>query len=322
MQKSNVAIIGFGSIGKKHYKILRKSKKIDKIFIISESLKKIKDKKTKIFKSNNELNNFKIDFVFICSPASKHLNDAIFFMKKKAQIFIEKPISSSLNKLKKNIKILKKYKKHIYVGYPFRFSKAAKKVKQIIKNKKLGTIVDVEVVCGSYLPRWRKGKSYKKSVSSHKKLGGGALLELSHEIDYILWIFGYPKKVVSYYGKNNLLNIKSEEFLRALLIYENFSISIKLSFNQRHLEERYCKIIGSNNNMVWDVINKNIKIYKNNKKTKFISFKKEDNNILSQEAEYVLKKFNKKSKFDNKTVIEDSLKIMTLVQNIQTNKLY
>jgi len=320
MPKSNLAIIGFGSIGKKHYKILRKSKEIDKIFIVSKSLKKIKDINTKIIKNNNELKKFKIDYVFICSPASKHLEDAVFFMKKKAQIFIEKPISSSLNILKKNIEILKKYKKNIYVGYPLRFSEAAKKIKKIIKNKKLGTIVDVEVVCGSYLPRWRKGKSYKKSVSSHKKLGGGALLELSHEIDYILWIFGYPKKVISYFGKHNLLKIKSEEFLRALLIYENFSISIKLSFNQRHFEERYCKIIGSKQNLIWDAINKNIKIYKDKKK-KFVSFNKEDKNLLQQEVKYVLKKFKKKSKVTNKIVIEDSLKTMNLVQSILTNKL-
>ena len=99
MQKSNVAIIGFGSIGKKHYKILRKSKKIDKIFIISKSLKKIKDKKTKIFKKNNELKNFKIDFVFICSPA-KHLMTQFFFMKKSSN-FYRKTNFEPLNKLKK-----------------------------------------------------------------------------------------------------------------------------------------------------------------------------------------------------------------------------
>ena len=29
-----------------------------------------------------------------------------------------------------------------------------------------------------------------KSSSSKKSLGGGVLQDLSHEIDYILWIFG------------------------------------------------------------------------------------------------------------------------------------
>ena len=44
-------------------------------------------------------------------------------------------------------------------------------------------------MCHSYLPQWRK-KNYKKSYSSNAKLGGGVSLDLSHEIDYIQWIFG------------------------------------------------------------------------------------------------------------------------------------
>ena len=48
----------------------------------------------------------------------------------------------------------------------------------------------------------------------------------------------------------------------------------KLSFNQRHLEERYCKIIGSNKNMVWDVINKILKYIKIIKKLNLYHLKK------------------------------------------------
>ena len=37
---------------------------------------------------------------------------------------------------------------------------------------------------------YRKNIDYKKSNSAKKKFGGGLLLELSHEIDYIKWLFG------------------------------------------------------------------------------------------------------------------------------------
>ena len=36
--------------------------------------------------------------------------------------------------------------------------------------------------------------NYTKSVSAQKKLGGGVLLELSHELDYLKWIFKNLRK--------------------------------------------------------------------------------------------------------------------------------
>ncbi len=64
----------------------------------------------------------------------------------------------------------------------------------------IGQTLYTSVECGSYLPDWRPGNNYKKSVSAKKDLGGGVLLELSHELDYIRWIFGEIKNIyaVSY----------------------------------------------------------------------------------------------------------------------------
>ena len=65
MKKINIAIVGFGSIGQKHFSILRKIKKINKILIISKSFKKKLDKKTFILKNNDDLKSINIDSVFI-----------------------------------------------------------------------------------------------------------------------------------------------------------------------------------------------------------------------------------------------------------------
>ena len=48
----------------------------------------------------------------------------------------------------------------------------------------------MSINCSSFLPSWRKNIDYQSSVSAKKSLGGGVLLELSHEIDYLIWLIG------------------------------------------------------------------------------------------------------------------------------------
>ena len=52
---------------------------------------------------------------------------------------------------------------------------------------------NLKFICG-------KEKNYSNTVTSNKNLGGGVLLELSHEIDYLLWIFKKIKIVLLILG--------------------------------------------------------------------------------------------------------------------------
>jgi predicted dehydrogenase len=73
-------------------------------------------------------------------------------------------------------------------GYNLRFSYSLKRFNELIKKKIVGKILSVRCEVGQYLPDWRPNKDFRKTVSANKRLGGGVLLELSHEIDYLRWI--------------------------------------------------------------------------------------------------------------------------------------
>ena len=66
--------------------------------------------------------------------------------------------------------------------------------------------------CLSYLPNWRK-KDYRKSYSSDAKTGGGVALELSHEIDLAISIFGSLQIKKCIYKKQSDLDIQANDFL-------------------------------------------------------------------------------------------------------------
>ena len=99
MTIKKVLIIGYGSIGRRHYKILSKFKGLEVIKIITE-LRIIK--KLKIEFTKKEIQDYNPDYIVICSETNlhfKHLNLINSFLKKKI-ILVEKPI---FRDLKKNI---------------------------------------------------------------------------------------------------------------------------------------------------------------------------------------------------------------------------
>jgi predicted dehydrogenase len=97
------------------------------------------------------------------------------------------------------------------VGYNLRFMKSLKKFREILKKNTIGKILSIRSEVGSYLPSWRPDSDYKKSVSAIKKLGGGVLLELSHDIDYLVWLFGNVKWVSSTIHRQSNLKIDTED---------------------------------------------------------------------------------------------------------------
>ena len=101
-------------------------------------------------------------------------------------------------------------KNTFYVGYNLRFNPIINFLKKKIKSKK---IWNVNLFCGSYLPGWRSNIDYKKSSSAKKGLGGGVLLDLSHELDYLQWLFGNITIQYCKSKKLSNLNINTDDFL-------------------------------------------------------------------------------------------------------------
>ena len=98
--------------------------------------------------------------------------------------------------------------------------------------------VNVEVICliGE--------KNYKYSVSAQKKLGGGALLEMSHELDYINWIFGKKYKAKAFYTNSNILDVNVEDNVKIIFKYTNKILgSLSLDF-LNHKKKRFLTING------------------------------------------------------------------------------
>lgn len=203
----------------------------------------------------------------ICTPASCHVDQIRFWLEKKIPILVEKPLSNSLNSANNLTKYLGKKKPIIMVGYVLRFFSILKKLKDIHDENQYGKIINIKSYVGSYLPDWRPNIDYKKSVSASKNLGGGALLELSHEIDYVLWLFGQPKSLKAMIENTQKLEIDVEDKVDIHLNYQDdYYAHIHLNFLDKPAH-RYCKIEYEKATVSANII------------TGFIEIKEKNNNI-------------------------------------------
>ena len=146
----NFLIVGLGSIGQRHLRNIKKAYPNSKIYVYRRLSRKINlNNFNKLVKKNiykeyklikvNDLNNlkkYKLDGAFICSPSSFHINEAIKILKQKINVFVEKPLDSSLTKIKKLEVLLKKTKQIHMIGFQMRFSPI------IIKLKKISSVIN------------------------------------------------------------------------------------------------------------------------------------------------------------------------------------
>lgn len=250
-------VIGYGSIGKKHAKILKNLNEIDEVVILT-SQQKIPYRKINSLNKIKKLNPF---YIVIASPTYKHYEQLKFLEKNlsKKKILVEKPLFEKIYNLKiKNNKV--------YIGYNLRFNPLIIFIKKILKKIK---VIFVSVYCGYYLPYWRKNIHYTKSYSSSKIKGGGVILDLSHEIDYITYIFGKIKILNFIKKKISNLNISSEDFFFLNGTSEKSKI-IQVNLNYISKKKiRNIKIESNKFGLYGDIINNKLEIvYKNKIKVK------------------------------------------------------
>jgi len=268
----HVLIVGLGSIGKRHLKALKKLRPNCRVTVVSRTSKHTQNKfvdfcaksiDEAIFK--NPINQ-KISCALICTPATEHLDNAIQLCENGIHSLIEKPISNDresstdLFKLDRLIRIIKDKKTKTLIGYVLRHDPAAKKFKKLIDKDAIGEVFHVYSKCSSYLPNWRPNQDYRKSVSANKSLGGGVLLELSHEIDYLMWFFGDLESVYAELGASDILNLDVEDSADLILKSKSgISISLHLDFLNKQTE-RYVKAFGAKGQIEWNVSKQSVSL--------------------------------------------------------------
>lgn len=263
-KKMKILIIGCGSIGQRHLKNL---KSIFDGEIIAHRTRKKKVKKleneyhVKTFSNLDEALYQNPDAVLVTNPTSLHIQSALAAANHGCHLFIEKPISDTLDRIDELIDIIRKKNLVVFVGCNMRFHPCLQFIKKLLYEKRIGKVISARVQMGQYLPDWHPWEDYRKMYSAHRSLGGGIILDAIHELDYIIWLLGDVTRVFSFSDKLSNLDIDTEDVAEILLRFKSGTIAeVHLDYIQRY-PTRSCEIIGEEGTIILDIKEGNVKVY-------------------------------------------------------------
>jgi len=320
-----VLIVGLGSIGRRHAGIIRSLFPNVNIIVLRHKQCDSSDIKAlglhKCVTSVNEAIELNPQAAIISNPASKHIEIAKKLANKGINLLIEKPISDSSKGIQELIDICYLNKVTLMTGYNLRFLPSLIEFKKQIHSKKIGKIYSIRSEIGQYLPNWRPETDYRRGVSAQKILGGGALLELSHEIDYLSWIFGKVDWVKSHVSKQSDLEIDVEDSAQVILGFEEvdgavLTASLNIDFI-RHDTTRRCFAIGERGTLLWDGIKGEVEFFEKSRQHWEVLFSSSPDRDFTYMEE--IKSFFSSVEFNGGPSIsgEDGLQVVNIVENIK-----
>ena len=167
--------------------------------------------------------NADLDIIDICLPTYLHTEYALLAMDKVPYLFIEKPVALTVAEADALVAKQNETGCQIQIGQVIRFWDEYVALREIISSGKYGKVVNANFRRISPSPDWGWNDWLR-----NPSLSGGAGQDLHiHDIDYVLSIFGEPKKL---YSVKNTLGEKNS-YVSSLLQYEEHVVTVEGTWN-------------------------------------------------------------------------------------------
>lgn len=169
------------------------------------------------------------DLAFITNPTSLHAETLQSLRGRAGALFIEKPIFSADQADLDPAALLAPGQK-AYVAAPMRWCGVMLALKKRLEAGADGRPYCARVLCSSYLPDWRPGVDYRTVYSAHKAMGGGVTIDLIHEWDYLVDLFGAPERLYNLRGQYSELEIDSDDVSLYIAQYPGMLAEVHLDY--------------------------------------------------------------------------------------------
>lgn len=235
--RSAILVRGTGSIGMRHLNVLRADAGVVPVAFPTREVRvaELRESGINAVSSLAELGQQPLAGAIVATDTGRHLRDAHELLPH-ADLLIEKPLAPSARGLGELERAAEAHGRQIYVAFCLRMHMGLQRFREQLPR--IGKVVSVRIECQSFLPDWRPDRDYRQSYSASLS-EGGVLRDLSHEVDYAVWMFGRPREISALLANSGRLNIEGEE--SADLLWEVPSgpvVSIRLDYLSRHPRRR------------------------------------------------------------------------------------
>ena len=259
-----VLVVSLGSIGRRHLRNLRSLlPRADLAVLRRPGSAATAEGASHVFHDLASALAFRPDAAIVASPATEHLAVTRALVAEGIPVLVEKPFADRLEGLATLVAEADRRNVPLFVAYNLRFHPMVQRVKAILAEQAIGRVLTVRAEVGQYLPDWRPGQPYREGVSARRDLGGGALLELSHELDYVSWLLGRPERLFAAGGQLGDLGIDVEDAVALTLRYGPAApiVTVTLDFLQRAVT-RQLRIVGTEGTLAADLMTGELDLYR------------------------------------------------------------
>lgn len=240
-----VLFVGLGSIGTRHLRNLFEVAKEKGLEVQADALRSslrplppdVEGLLRAQYVSYDQLGHY--DAAFITNPTHLHAHTLAELAGRVDCFFIEKPIFEGTGYDLEQLGLGAGQK--AYVAAPMRWCGTFLALKERMPSLKP---YSARVICSSYLPDWRPGVDYRTVYSAHKEMGGGVTIDLIHEWDYLVDLFGAPLEMHNFRGTNSHLEIDSDDLSVYIARYPSLLAEVHLDYfgrTYRRTIELFCR---------------------------------------------------------------------------------
>jgi UDP-N-acetylglucosamine 3-dehydrogenase len=236
----DVALIGFGTMGRNHARVLQEIPRTNLVAICDLKNFDTPERGITPLSSVDEVIEISPDYCVVATPTSTHEHIVTTLMRHKIPVLIEKPISNSLESSVAIKNAADDFGSIAGVGYIERFNPALINLFARLQNRELGTIFEIS--------------TKRMGPPSNRILDVGVVMDLAtHDIDLVMWLMQSSFRSIFAQTKKRS-GITHEETVTFLGTLENGVITSHSVNWLSPIKERSLTILGEHGTFVADLL--------------------------------------------------------------------
>ncbi len=245
-----IAVIGAGFMGSMHASIFARLRGCELAAIVDPNTDLAGSVASKhggcaVYGSHEELlERERLDLVSICTPDNLHRKPALAAAEKGVNLFIEKPIASSLDEARAIVEACEAAGTKLGIGYLLRFDPRYAHAKELIASGRTGAPIHLYARRNSARTEGPKRYAGKLPLALHVTV---------HDVDLALWMLEGQRPVSVYAQQTDRLlgAIGTQDSIAAIVRFSdgtvvNFESAWSLPSGARHMIDARLEFIGTN----------------------------------------------------------------------------
>lgn len=228
-----ILVLGVGSIGERHLRCFLRTGRAELAFAeVNEALRRQVSERypgTVPYPTVESASEFDPSVGIIATPAPLHVSQAIRLAEFGAHLFIEKPLSTTLEGIDQLRDVVRRKRLTAAVGYVYRTHPALEAMQREIRSCRFGRPLELVAVSGQHFPTYRP--AYASTYYADRTTGGGAVQDaLTHIVNAGEWLVGPADRVVADAAHQSLPDVEVEDTVH--LLARHGSVLASYSLNQ------------------------------------------------------------------------------------------